>query len=345
MKRWVSVILVVVGLVHAPVPVAAQALPASTVAPLWDGSFNIGLLSGQRSDLNEWSSWYSTGSFSGELGRYLTPHLKVTLDAGRSGEGEIFRQQQVAVSGQTNPGFIYEQHFLQRTHVAASVSYQFLENAWVHPFVTAGAQHAWEMDRIRVQGTSFGRPGLPPAPPAESVVRRTTVRPFVGVGAKFYMTPRAFAQGQMQVAPGPGGAHIAASGGFGVDIGRAGGAGRTGEGNGASGIVRAEPAPGSSAAVWRTFAKQLAPGAAIKLRLTNGASLRATLLQASEGDITIQPKTRVAVEIQNVDYASIAALEIDNERSRTVAKAIGIGVASGVAAFVGMLLVMVANID
>jgi hypothetical protein len=334
MSQWVPTFLIVAGLVAAPLPAVAQ-------SPLWDGSFNLGLLSGQRRDLNEWSSWYSTGTYSAELGRYLTPHLKVSLDAGRSGEGEIFSQQQVIVPGQPSPNFIYEQHFLERSYVSGSVSYQFFENAWVHPFVTAGAQHAWEQDRVRVQGTSSGR--LPPPPPTDSVVSRTRVRPFVGAGAKFYLTPRAFAQGQVQVAPGPDGAHIAANGGFGVDFGRMS---RPAVAHVAHVAPVAPVAPLAPAApVWRTFAKQLAPGTAIRLRLADGSSLRATLLQASDDDITIQPKTRVAVEVRNVPYTSVVSIQLDDEKGRQVAKAVGIGVASGVAAFVGMLLVMVASFD
>ena len=72
---------------------------------------------------------------------------------------------------------------------------------------------------------------------------------------------------------------------------------------------------------------------------------QATLLQASDSDLTIQPKTRVAVGVRNVDYASLASLELEGEKGRGVAKAVGIGVASGVAAFVGMLPVMVASLD
>jgi len=93
--------------------------------------------------------------------------------------------------------------------------------------------------------------------------------------------------------------------------------------------------------VWRTFAKRMDVGVELNVRLRSGQKFRATLIEAREDVVLLQPKTRIPVSVQPVPYDEIASLE-RAKRGIGAAKAVGIGVASGVGAFFGVLLLLFA---
>jgi hypothetical protein len=97
--------------------------------------------------------------------------------------------------------------------------------------------------------------------------------------------------------------------------------------------------------VWRTFAARLDVGSRIKLRLRDGQRVSATLIQAGPDDLLVQPRTRRAVPVQRVPYDAIVSLERDEARGIGTGKAVAIGVAAGVGAFFGILLLIVAALD
>lgn len=97
--------------------------------------------------------------------------------------------------------------------------------------------------------------------------------------------------------------------------------------------------------LWRNVAEKVTPGATVKLRLQDGRKLKAVLLQVSDDAITIKPKTRVPLPPQRVDYTAIESIELDERGGIGAAKAVAIGIVSGVGAFLGMLLVFVATLD
>jgi hypothetical protein len=95
--------------------------------------------------------------------------------------------------------------------------------------------------------------------------------------------------------------------------------------------------------VWRTFAQQLVVGSRIKVRLTDGERVTATLVQAGSDALLLQPITRVPVPVQRVDYDQVVSIERDEGRGGvSAAKAAAIGVASGVGAFFGVMLIFLA---
>lgn len=63
------------------------------------------------------------------------------------------------------------------------------------------------------------------------------------------------------------------------------------------------------------------------------------------GELLLLPRTRVPVPVQPVAYDQIASLERDDARGVGAGKAVALGVASGVAAFLGTLLIVIAAID
>lgn len=108
--------------------------------------------------------------------------------------------------------------------------------------------------------------------------------------------------------------------------------------------LAAAQAPDNSQ-VWKTFAERLEAGVRIKVRLHDGRRVSATLVQAGEQALLIQPRTRVPVPVQPVPYDTIASIEREAPGSMTAAKAAAIGVGAGAATFLGIFFILVANLD
>jgi len=95
--------------------------------------------------------------------------------------------------------------------------------------------------------------------------------------------------------------------------------------------------------VWRTFAARMDVGAELNVRLRDGQKFRATLIEAREDVLLLQPKTRVPVPVQPVAYDAIASLE-RAKGGIGAGKAVAIGVATGVGAFFATLLLFLAAV-
>jgi hypothetical protein len=97
--------------------------------------------------------------------------------------------------------------------------------------------------------------------------------------------------------------------------------------------------------VWRTFAQKLEVGSRVKIQLRGGRRLSATLIQADPDVLLIQPRTRITSPVQRIAYGEIMSLERDEARGIGAGKAVALGVASGVGAFLGTLLILSAALD
>ena len=97
--------------------------------------------------------------------------------------------------------------------------------------------------------------------------------------------------------------------------------------------------------VWRALAEKLEVGAEVQVRLANGQRFRATLIDATPDVLLVQPKTRIPLAVQPLPYEAIVLLERRGTGGMGAGKAALIGVASGVGAFFGMLLIVVATLE
>ena len=97
--------------------------------------------------------------------------------------------------------------------------------------------------------------------------------------------------------------------------------------------------------VWRAFAQQIDVGSRVKIRLDDGQRVAATLIQAGADSLVVQPRTHVPVPVQRITYDRIASIERDKSGGIGAGKAVAIGVASGVGAFLGTLLILIATLD
>ena len=96
--------------------------------------------------------------------------------------------------------------------------------------------------------------------------------------------------------------------------------------------------------IWRSFAERVDVGTELHVRLNDGNGFRGTLVAVRSDAMLMQPKTRVPVPIQTIPYETIVRLERTKAGSGT-AKAVAVGVATGVGAFFGMLALLFAAGD
>ena len=122
-------------------PVRGQTFqpPAPAEMPKWDAGAGFNLLWVRDADVGDVGDG-SLGNYQLRLdaGRYWTPHLKLGLYAA---SGPRFRTTEIAyvdANGRPYPAVITTNARL--VTVAPGVSYQFGDNAFMHPYVTAGVQ-------------------------------------------------------------------------------------------------------------------------------------------------------------------------------------------------------------
>ena len=94
--------------------------------------------------------------------------------------------------------------------------------------------------------------------------------------------------------------------------------------------------------VWRGVAVAIDPGSEVNVRLRDGTRFRATLVEARDRSVLLQPKTRIPIDVQEVSYTDIAAIERRNQGGMGAAKAAAIGVGAGVGVFFAIVGILAA---
>jgi hypothetical protein len=91
------------------------------------------------------------------------------------------------------------------------------------------------------------------------------------------------------------------------------------------------------------YVQQLKPGLAVRVGKTDGRTVRGTLMNAMADTLVLQPRARVPeppIEIPLADIVSVTPESTSNGAS--LGKAIGIGVAAGAGAVLGIFLILAA---
>jgi hypothetical protein len=109
----------------------------------------------------------------------------------------------------------------------------------------------------------------------------------------------------------------------------------------AAALVMPAPALAQDASTaWRTVAMAIDPGREVHVRLVSGQRFTATLVEARETGVMLQPKTRVPVPVQEVRYAEIVSLEQRN--GGNTGKVVAIAVAAGAGVFLAIIGILAA---
>lgn len=105
-------------------------------------------------------------------------------------------------------------------------------------------------------------------------------------------------------------------------------------------VVQTPQAPSANSAVMADYVQRIPAGSKVRVERTAGSTLRGTLMKASAESITLQRNTRVPEPPIDIPLATVARVTVDNGSS--AGKNIAIGVASGVGATFGVLLLLFA---
>ena len=174
--------------------------------PKWDVDASIGafMMSQQaidneqraaNPDRESYDDW-TAPAYGVDAGRYWTPHLKFGVGFVERRHHNTVDSEPVAPAGLPNQPsiLVFTNKTMTLATVSAAATYQFRENAFIHPYVSGGAQLAWLREhRFRDQ-----RSGASPYPYTVLALDERNyqllTRPFVAGGVKLYFSQRVFAR-------------------------------------------------------------------------------------------------------------------------------------------------------
>lgn len=134
-------------------PTAALAQQPAATAPAWDLAITAGSFSGQSADdpgPGYRDDWHHAGEWRLTAGRYWTPHFKTEVEFGATGEGDRYSQRFITVPGSATQYPYSAQDFVRVRQGSARVTWQFLDNQWIHPYLSAGVSVDEERTRTHV---------------------------------------------------------------------------------------------------------------------------------------------------------------------------------------------------
>ena len=95
----------------------------------------------------------------------------------------------------------------------------------------------------------------------------------------------------------------------------------------------------------RSYVGKLPVGAIVKVKLKEGKGVRGTLMVIEPDAIVVKPKTRISRPERRLPLTEIEFVELQERNGASIAKAVGIGLATGAGAFLGLMLLAIAVID
>jgi hypothetical protein len=215
-----STLLTLAWLAIAPAAIAQQAASAEPLMyRRWDTSASYGVLFANGRDPNLFTS--SNVAVNVDVGRYLSTHLKI--DGGVMWNPEYSRPPERYPIGGLPKGSEYLEYAWTTVHptsVAGSATYQFGENLFAHPYVSAGARVTLMSEHtVRQPWTATINRASIAIPGIDEQHTSIAVRPFVAVGCKSYFNTRVFMRSELLAAAGPAGySHATLRIGAGVDF-------------------------------------------------------------------------------------------------------------------------------
>lgn len=146
--------------------------------------------------------WVAAFQVQADVGRYWNSHVKTDLSFGSVTRRELFGSVPVEVP--MGVATAYAQTLVSRKQIGAGLTYQFLENVFAHPYVSAGLR-ATVVDSHTVRQPSAwlmdGRSSVAiPIPPLEWDRTEVVARPYLAAGFKSYFNEHAFVRTEFATA-------------------------------------------------------------------------------------------------------------------------------------------------
>jgi hypothetical protein len=184
----------------------ASVAPVGPQMPKWELGAGFGLLAARSGEFSSpctcgYEYWKQMAEYRFDLGRYWTTHVKASLSLGVSPEFKDYKNGVVVVDGVSR--FVSNERTARVTSIAPAVTYQFFENAFMHPYVTGGVR-VTAINEHRFRTTRNYPPVATPYPGPPLEEQRTIVvaRPFMSAGLKSYFNEQAFLRTEAIVALG-----------------------------------------------------------------------------------------------------------------------------------------------
>ena len=181
----------------------ASVAPVGPQMPKWELGGGFGLLAVRSGAFTSPCTcgheyWQQMAEYRFDLGRYWTTHLKTSLSLGLSPEFNDYENGVVVVNGVSR--FVSNERTARVTTIAPAMTYQFFENAFMHPYVTGGVRVS-VIDEHRFRIARNYPPGAAPdlVPPMDERRTIVLVRPFVSAGAKSYVNEQTFIRSEALV--------------------------------------------------------------------------------------------------------------------------------------------------
>lgn len=109
--------------------------------------------------------------------------------------------------------------------------------------------------------------------------------------------------------------------------------------------VAAAPQPGVDNTALAEYVQRLPVGSKIRVDRTDGATFKGTLIKTSPASLIVQKSTRIAEPPVEVPFGQLARVTVDTGNGSSTAKAVGIGIATGLGAFFTILAIIAASVD
>ena len=215
MKAWLAATFTIFMVIFQGDDLIAQGTADQPEFRKWDVAGTVGLFGSSRRYFIRSNSYYGdpvTVAGNVDAGRYLTTHLKADVGVMTTHSRSIYEYPSVY----TGPVYSYSIVKVRPTTVSAAVTYQFFENVYAHPYVSAGLGFT----SISEERTSYSfDPSRGSQPTVVSNDRYLQVRPFVAAGYKSYFNERAFMKSELLFAARPDGfSYATLRVGFGIDF-------------------------------------------------------------------------------------------------------------------------------
>lgn len=214
-------LLMTAAAVFAAQAAVAQTVPAPPKMPAWDADLSVGLVSNSGKDEGrDYDNASVHAEARGDVGYYWTQHLKTEAGVSFLNRWRDYESELLPVAGLPGGGYAIIEKSLRMTVLTPTVTYQFFENTFAHPYVSAGARigflqtHATRYSQTYTQNrTTYTVPAL------ESTDSTVIVRPMVAAGFKSYFNERTFLRTEGMTSFGADASpHLAARIGFGFDF-------------------------------------------------------------------------------------------------------------------------------